>query len=271
MICWDGHSGSIRQNTRLPNNWTTSLSYSADQQKVCVADIFGSFAVYLNNTKKIESFEPLENICTLGNAVHSSFISAVKFVVQSDSKAITVGGDKIAGLWDVGSSKLVSQFKGHTAAILCLAVDSSNPHNFITGGCDKCIKLWDTREANCVSSFYGSSGDVNSICYFPNQTSFISGSDDSCTRLFDIRSHRNISAYQTPRAQSAVTSVACTKSGNLLFSGFDLCKVIVWDTLLGVPVQALEGHENAITCIQMAPDGRALLSGSGDGKIKLWA
>ena len=67
--------------------------------------------------------------------------------------------------------------------------------------------------------------------YFPNGYAFATGSDDATCRLFDIRADQEIGMYSHDNIICGITSVAFSKSGRLLFGGYDDFNCNVWDTL----------------------------------------
>jgi guanine nucleotide-binding protein G(I)/G(S)/G(T) subunit beta-1 len=68
-----------------------------------------------------------------------------------------------------------------------------------------------------------------------------------------------------------ITSVAFSKTGKMLFAGYDDYNCYVWDTLLGSNPSQLSGHENRVSCLGVAADGKALCTGSWDTFLKIWA
>jgi WD40 repeat protein len=44
----------------------------------------------------------------------------------------------------------------------------------------------------------------------------------------------------------------------------------VWDVATGECVATLEGHSGSVKSVAISPDGRRVVSGSGDGTLKLW-
>ena len=71
------------------------------------------------------------------------------------------------------------------------------------------------------------------VCFqfFPSGFAFTTGSDDATCRLFDIRADQEIGMYSHDNIICGITSVAFSKSGRLLFGGYDDFNCNVWDTL----------------------------------------
>ncbi|CAM9514222.1 unnamed protein product, partial [Choristocarpus tenellus] len=70
-----------------------------------------------------------------------------------------------------------------------------------------------------------------------------------------------------------ITSVAFSRSGRLLFAGYDDYNCYVWDVTndTGIPTYQLAGHENRVSCLGVNPKGEALCTGSWDTLLKIWA
>jgi WD40 repeat protein len=69
------------------------------------------------------------------------------------------------------------------------------------------------------------------IQFFPNGNAFATGSDDATCRLFDIRADQELAMYSHDNIICGITSVAFSKSGRLLFAGYDDFNCNVWDSM----------------------------------------
>ena len=69
------------------------------------------------------------------------------------------------------------------------------------------------------------------VQFFPSGHAFATGSDDATCLLFDIRADQQIGMYSHDNIICGITSVAFSKSGRLLFGGYDDFNCNVWDTL----------------------------------------
>ena len=67
--------------------------------------------------------------------------------------------------------------------------------------------------------------------FFPSGFAFTTGSDDATCRLFDIRADQEIGMFSHDNIICGITSVAFSKSGRLLFGGYDDFNCNVWDSL----------------------------------------
>ena len=223
----------------------------------------------------------LDNICSIyslktreGNvrvsrelAGHAGYLSCCRFL--SDAQIITTSGDMTCALWDIETGQPVTKFAGHAGDVMGLVI-LPDRKAFVSGACDATAKLWDIRDGNCCQTFDGHDSDINAITAFPSGHAFATGSDDYTCRLFDIRADQGIAMYAHENVGSGVTSAAFSRSGRLLFAGYDDYNGLAWDTLKEERVGVLPGHENRVSCIGVTEDGMAVATGSWDSLLKIW-
>lgn len=198
---------------------------------------------------------------------HTGYLSCCRFV--SDDTMITSSGDSTCGVWDINQEVCKSRLEGHTADVMSIAVNESNPNLFVSASCDHVAKVWDVRSGKSVQSFFGHTGDINSVAWFPNYQSFGTGSDDGSVKIFDMRSDNEV-ANLALSDEVGITSIAFSKSGRLLFAGYDNNVVRIWDAVKGVDVGILDGHQSRVACLGVSKDGLALCTGSWDATLKIW-
>ena len=56
----------------------------------------------------------------------------------------------------------------------------------------------------------------------------------------------------------------------IMHSFICMALVILWEVASARDVQRLRGHKDCVYACAFSPDGRAVLSGSGDGALRLW-
>jgi WD40 repeat protein len=53
-------------------------------------------------------------------------------------------------------------------------------------------------------------------------------------------------------------------------ASIDKFGIQIWDLAIGKPIARLKGHTNYVTSLALSPDGKALISGSGDKTLRIW-
>lgn len=123
----------------------------------------------------------------------------------------------------------------HTKQINCIAVLSGD--RLATGSSDSQIMIWDLTTGEHISTFQGHKGPVISLCQMT------------------VSDKQNIEGLQ---------------SEIYLASGSGDKNIILWNLNDENDTIALRGHDDSITCLMDALDGRNLFSGSADRKIIVW-
>ena len=229
----------------------------------------------------------LDNLCTIykldnsGQPVtrshrelvgHDGYLSSCRFI--GEQSILTASGDATCLLWDIETGANTVKFSGHEQDIMSVCIQQEcDPNMFVSGSCDSTAKVWDIRTGECTMTLRGHESDINSVAMFPGAKAFGTGSDDSSCRLFDIRACAQLSEFKNDSIFCGITSVEFSKSGRLLFAGYDDYNCNAWDVLGSnqKQVHQLQGHENRVSCLGVSPDGDCLATGSWDTTLKIWA
>ena len=156
---------------------------------------------------------------------------------------------------------------------MSLAISPTNKDVFVSGSCDSTAKVWDIRSGKCTQTHLGHESDINSVSFFPDGNAFGTGSDDSSCRLFDLRCYNEVNMFGNDKILCGITSVAFSRSGRILFAGYDDYNTFGWDCLSNGKNFSfqLAGHENRVSCLGVNGKGEALCTGSWDTLLKVWA
>lgn len=237
----------------------------------------------------------LDNLCTVYRrdaptkpiemANHDGFISCCRFL--SEQAILSSSGDSTIIKWDISRAQPVEIFAEHTADVMFLSIKPGDKNIFATCSVDKTCKVWDIRTPKtAVQTFSGfHTGDVNSIDFTVSEPNvFATASQDNSVRLFDLRAYNELNAFGQLSGGGGVsadgipvdgyTSVACSRSGRLIFAGHMNGTIHAFDALSeqSKPVYAFTAaHERAVADIGMSPHGDALCSAGWDGILKVWA
>lgn len=120
---------------------------------------------------------------------HLSWISSVSFA-RNDTDLVTGGGgDDTAILWDLASGKEIRRFRGHTAQILCVAINPIKPQ-LLTAGVDKTVRLWDLATGRQIRIYRGHRDTIVAAAFAENGKRFFTIGKDGTLRIWDIRRSR---------------------------------------------------------------------------------
>lgn len=205
-------------------------------------------------------------------AAHDGYLSCCRFI--DEGKIATSSGDSTCIYWDIESGEVLNTFSQHHGDVMSLAICPTNQNVFVSGSVDTTAKVWDIRSGKCVQTHSGHESDINSVAFFPDGNAFGTGSDDSTCRLFDMRCYSEVNCFGNDKILCGITSVAFSKSGRLLFAGYDDFNTYAWDSIGDGKIHAFQlpqPHENRVSCLGVNPVGDALCTGSWDTLLKIWA
>ncbi len=227
----------------------------------------------------------LDNICSIYNiagnqaqvsraemelAAHDGYLSCCRFI--NEEKLLTSSGDSSCLLWDVNSGEILQTFSDHKGDVMSLSICPTNPDIFVSGSVDTTGRIWDIRTGKNVQTHVGHASDINAVDFFPDGNAFGTGSDDSTCRIFDMRSYGEVNKFGNETIKCGLTSVSFSKSGRLLFAGYEDYNVHAWDSLSAGETSAFQlpaPHENRVSCLGISPSGDALCTGSWDTHLKV--
>lgn len=272
LIIWNGKSTNKIHAIPLASSWVMTCAFAPSSLYVACGGLDNLCSIYKLPDPSTNPADEKKNRKELAH--HDGYLSCCRFI--DDNEIITSSGDSTCILWDVERMQPKAIFKGHGGDVMSVTV-SPNRGQFISGSCDSTAKLWDYRtNKGCVQTFQGHESDINSVSIFPDGNAFGAGSDDCTCRLFDIRACGQLCKYNDANLVSGVTSVAFSTSGSMLFAAYDDFHVAVWDTIRGNSRCELSRapatiHDNRVSCVGVAPNGKAFCTGSWDTFLKIWA
>jgi len=188
---------------------------------------------------------------------------------RSDGKLLIAGCDEgNMKLFDVASKSLLRIFKGHKSPVHRCKFTADNVH-VVSFSDDKSVALWDIPSETEIIKFSEHSDYVRAGCVSNISSDlFLSGSFDHTVKLYDARtaSGSTISVDHGAPVESVLMY-----PGNSIFVSVGGTELRVWDMLAGGRLLAkVSQHHKTITCLQLASNGKRLLTGGLDRHAKIY-
>lgn len=169
---------------------------------------------------------------------HSAEISSVAF--SPDGQTMATGSeDETVKLWQLSNTQdSVRELKGHTGPIFSVAF-SSNGNVLATSSADGTVKLWNRETGKELPNSLPSAGNsafIRSLAFAPKRSTLVTGSNDG---------------------------------RNTLAMGSNDGRVLIWSITEQSASESQVKHSGYVSSVAFSPDGTTIVSGSGDGWVKL--
>ncbi len=263
ILVWDVFTKNKLFVVGLKTPWVIACAFSPSQQMIASGGLDDVCSLH---DLRSRDGEPQLDKELKG---HTGFISGIQFL--DEGTLITASGDKTCAQWDVERSRMVNSFKGHADSLNGLALSNTEPRRIVTASCDFSCKLWDVRDQNCVQTFRGHESEVNSVSFFPqNEYGFVSAGDAGVCILWDIRADQPLAQYVDNYINCGCTTAAFSKSGRLLFAGYDDYNCHVWDAFRRERVGIMQEHDGRVSRVSVSPDGLCVATSGWDNMCFIW-
>jgi WD40 repeat protein len=218
----------------------------------------------------------LQGNCLVTFIGHNDSVWSISFSPNGNVIA-TASSDKTAKLWDLQGKCLVT-FTGHNHWVTSVCF-SPTGDAIATASHDKTAKLWDLQ-GNCLVTVTGHEGSVNSVSFSPNGNAIATASSDKTAKLWDLQGECLVTFTGH---NDLVRSVSFSPTGDTIATASQDGTAKLWDlqgNLLadfsGYKGNLLKGEtdfvelKSQIYSICFSRDGKFLITGSQDGKVRFW-
>ncbi len=129
------------------------------------------------------------------------------------------------------------------------------------------------RSMRFVQTFEGHQGNVNTVCFSPDNLHLISGSSDRTIRIWNM--NQGTEAKVLEGHSGPVNTLCLNQDGRLALSGGgDFTskdfRLRLWDLSEGKYIRSFKGHENAVNAVRFGQDEERAFSASDDGTVRVW-
>ena len=164
--------------------------------------------------------------------------------------------------------------EGHNGTVRSLCFDPSSDLTLLTSGdLDKNIKMWDTENGSSKGELVGHTNDVTSIKWSNDGNFFGSGSADKTIKLWDLKSLREICSVQT-LGYGSINDISLLNTGEMLIVAAAHVdgKITIWDAQRKSLFTEIKENtqQKEVRGITFSPDGKYLVSGGFDNKVKIY-
>lgn len=251
------------ETLKTRNGYVRGLAFSPDGSQLAVGD-YQNFALWDAKTAR--------RVKTLHG--HTDYVTAVVFagdrlVSGSEDGTLrewnTISGDLVRTI-DVGVPVHDVAVSPDGQLLAIAAGDETRPNR------PGPVMLWSLRTGKKIADLIGHERAALAVAFNSDGTQLASAGEDEKVNLHDVPSGKAI-GYYAGHSRS-VNDVAFLGDCNELASvsggnAGGLCELRIWKPD-GSTITAVEPHEQRITSLAVAKDGKALALGSLDETVSLW-
>jgi WD40 repeat protein len=269
---WDlaaGQSVRVLQGHRGP---VTALAVTPGGERVISASADGTLGIWDLATG--ESLLRLEG--------QTAALTGV--AVTPDARlAIAASDGGTLAVWNLETGALLSSWQGHARGRTVVAL-SPDGRYLISASTDQTLRIWDLpsgldkgQAGRELATLRGHAGVVTAVARTPDGRWILSASDDGTLKLWDLQ--RALEVQIEPAHGGIVHAVAFSPDGKRAISASGDGTLKIWGELAGAAgagpegiqvERTLEGHEDSVIGVAIAPDGKRAISTSFDQTLKVW-
>jgi WD40 repeat protein len=233
-------------------DWAHSVAFLPNSNRAVTASYDGTVRIW-----GLANGEELSRV-TLADRVNS-------VAVSPDGRLFVSGGRSGAFVWDVVTSHLVAELRGHEGIVTFVAF-SKDGRFIATGGVDKTARLWSAVTFKPVIEFRGHSEAVLSVAFSPDSTRLYSAGDQTI-RVWSVSTGKSLGVWRGH--SSTVRWVSISRDGRHAATTSYDGTARIWSVIEGRELISWRPGGEVVTSAEFLPDGR-ILTASRDLTPKLW-
>ncbi|KAK1922784.1 WD40-repeat-containing domain protein [Papiliotrema laurentii] len=184
----------------------------------------------------------------------------------------SAGFDAKVLLWDMRAATRdpIQTLREATSSITSLSLPDTN--EIITSSLDGHIRAYDLRMGTLTEDLVGHPV----TCVVPSKNSpresMLVSSSDGSIRIFDRTNGSVLQTFSGHAIGSVRNRAIWGYAESLVLTGDDKGHVWGYNVLDGKPIDARPQaiHKKAITCLELSPNGKEMVTASTDGTVKVW-
>jgi WD40 repeat protein len=182
---------------------------------------------------------------------------------------MTCSHDDSMRVWDVERGKQIAEDWRDEGTEMNTIALSPDEKKVVSGSDDGAVRLWDTDTAKVIAKWTGHTMSVSTLCWSRDSQRVVSGSNDGA-RVWNAETGETILG---PLKLTDVWAVVYSPDETMIAAGgdgdsVDIGFIKIWNANTGKLVINI-GPTGKAYCL--AWPGKTLISGSFDGKIRIWS
>ena len=261
---WTKPTWDLERTIAAHADWVRCLSFTPDSAQL----ISGSF----DKTIKLWQLDTGEVIETLTDDRRKGVFA---LAVSPDGKLLASGSwDERIELWDLETGKLLQHLTHHQASVRSLAI-SPDSKTLVSGSFDRTIVLWSLPDGKVIKTLTDPE-PIAAIALSADGKFLVSTGDNGAVKIWSLASGEPIA--QSDDNKKCIGSLVISPDARTIAAGTVNGYIVLWqlqNITNGLPqqielTQTIKAHAGQINACVLSNDGQYLITGSVDGKAKVW-
>ena len=250
---WNVKDGTNRTFAPPAEGVVRAAALSPDGKQLALGDADGK--VRLLDAASGESRKELK--------AHEGPVFAVIYA-EEGKLLVTAGADGLIKGWNPTNGEPAWENRVHSGHATHL-IASPAGRMLASGGQDKSVAVLEAATGKIEFRLEGHEQPISSLAFARDGKSLVSGDQYRILIRWDLELRKSQWRIQLPNTMYAA---AFHPNGKTIAVGSSVIHLI--DPETGKRIEAREGHEEWIECLQYSPEGRRLMSTSRDGTTRIW-
>ncbi|KAG2147564.1 ribosome biogenesis protein Sqt1 [Suillus clintonianus] len=192
-------------------------------------------------------------------------------LMDEDDEADDGVGDLPSGDSDVKDNSL-QHFTTHNGSVFAISCHPTEPLA-VSGGEDDLGYIWDITDGEVIVKLTGHTDSVSGAAFSSDGQMVATGGMDGKVRIWrrvgtvNFRNWEFLTELQGP---DEVIWLRWHPRGSILLAGSNDSTVWLWQLPSGNTMQVFAGHSGPVQCGEFTPDGKRIVTASGDGTLLYW-